>query len=128
MVIDCPKNVVPTGGAAVDAAFSTRRTVRFHASHTDATSLYLLLGQADGTPMMLTHMDPAGRDEWVLSVRLTPGVYRYRYYANDGGITRYVPPEEPGDLPFQMVGLDALFVVPAAPKATGTPTKRMRGN
>jgi 1,4-alpha-glucan branching enzyme len=128
VVIDHPNSFERSGAEAVGTVASMRQRVRFRASSPDATSLYLLVGQADGSPTMLAQMDQVERGQWALSVPLTPGVYRYRCYANDGAMTRYVPPVEPGDLPFQMAGLDALFVVPAAPKVIGAQSNRIRGN
>jgi hypothetical protein len=83
------------------------RVVRFNASQA-ARQVYVLIAQADGSPLILTQMEPVSTSQWTLALRLPPGVYRYRFYAHDGYVTTYLRPrlEEQVDAAFVVARWD----------------------
>jgi hypothetical protein len=85
----------------------------------DARQLYLQLSNHAGQGIGLFKMEPLGhQSRWGLTLRLKPGTYHYRYYADCGCVTTYVHPRQAGDTPLPMDGLDAVLTVPAAADST----------
>ena len=86
------------------------RRVRFN-MRCAARNIYLLIGGEDGKSKALHQMEDEGHGQWQLDLTLNAGTYRYRYYADDDGITTYVKADEADDIPIQMDGFDAVLTV-----------------
>jgi 1,4-alpha-glucan branching enzyme len=71
----------------------------------------LVIGDESGNARSMHQMDKDKESRWQLTLRLSPGRYRYRYYADHGGAALYVRPDEAEDLPLLMEGLDAVLTV-----------------
>ena len=96
-------------------------SVRF-SMRCDAGQIYLLIGGEDGQPRAFHQMERGKVGRWDLVLRLGPGTYRYRYYAENGVVTTYVRPDEADVTPVRMDGLDAVLTVPSAvpPRGKGS--------
>lgn len=81
-----------------------------------ATHVYVLLGRDNHCASMLHQMEETSPGRWGLTLRLAPGTYRYRYFANKGDVMTYVPPDEAEDGPVRMSAADAVLQVRAASK------------
>jgi hypothetical protein len=64
----------------------------------------------DGEASALHQMTPGPNGHWTIRLRLRAGTYRYRYYACDQGVIRYVRPADVDDAPSRMEGLDSLLL------------------
>ena len=73
-----------------------------------ARQLYILVRARPGMMYVLSQMEPAEQDQWRLWLRLPPGTYRYRYYADLGGPVSYVSPAEVEDVENTMRRFDAV--------------------
>jgi hypothetical protein len=102
---------VDGGSRSVAGRREELRVVRFNASQA-ARQVYVLIAQADGSPLMLTQMEPVSASQWTLALRLPPGVYRYRFYAHEGYSKTYLPPTREEKVPMHVAGMDAVFIVP----------------
>ena len=87
---------------------AVRFSMRWPAWH-----VWLVIGDETGSARQIHQMEEGQENRWSLTVRLRPGVYRYRYYAQHGTATMHVRPDEAEELPLQMDGLDALLTVSA---------------
>jgi hypothetical protein len=77
-----------------------------------ARQIYLLIGAA-GAAKALLQMEPRGSDRWRLTLRLTPGAYRYRYYSVNDRVTTCSPPADSDDAPVRLSRSDAVLHVSA---------------
>jgi hypothetical protein len=75
-----------------------------------AEQVHVSIRDFDGGTSALHQMTPGPNDHWTISLRLRAGTYRYRYYACDCGVTRYVRPAEVDDAPSRMDGLDSFLL------------------
>jgi len=93
------------------AAGKIRQPVTFRVT-LRAAEVYLFVGGSDGdfvTPMRRV----TETDQFERTLRLTPGRYRYRYYASDGDTTVYVSPADVEEVPPAMDGMNAVLEVRA---------------
>jgi hypothetical protein len=87
-----------------------------------AKRVYLRLATKDDAVIGLFEMELLECSRWALNLRLRPGTYHYRYYADCGRVTTYVYPGEVEDIPRPMCGLDAILdVLPTGVTATSVP-------
>jgi hypothetical protein len=74
-----------------------------------ADEVHLLL--KGPTSSLLTELDRTRTDHFALTLRLTPGAYRYRYYLTRDGVTTYAAPSDHASI--TMHGFDGLLTVHA---------------
>jgi hypothetical protein len=75
-----------------------------------AAQVYLLLGGDSGALKMIP-LHETEREEWETRLHLPPGVYRYRFYVDDGVRLVYVAPSEMTGR--HTAGLDGRLLVPS---------------
>jgi hypothetical protein len=87
----------------------TQEKTRFSFRH-PAEQAYLLLADAAGNVKALERMALSG-DRWILTLLLSPGTYRYRYYVTKGGaIVHLSPADAQSDRQvIHLKGMDAVF-------------------
>jgi hypothetical protein len=83
--------------------------VTFKVRHSTAEFFVLIAMRGGGS--YLTVMEPTAEGSEV-TVRLPPGVYRYRYYLVKRDTTVYFSPRDAADGFVEMDGLDAVLRVP----------------
>ena len=80
-----------------------------------SAQVHLRLAHGDGTGARFFKMKLQHPGRWGLTLTLVPGIYRYRYYADDGQVTTYVSPRDADDSAggpaTAMEGLDAILFV-----------------
>lgn len=86
---------------------------RFRITHAALGMFVVLRGEHGGT-QICSQMDHLGEDQWELTLRLRPGLYRYRYYTVHERVTTYVSPQDVETEPVRMCGLDGLLTVTAS--------------
>jgi hypothetical protein len=88
-----------------DADESGLQTVTFYLRRR-AEHAYVLISRPDFA--LLTQLEEDSDEEWSVTLRLAPGVYRFRYYVNSDGVTTYCSPSE-SHTDIEMQGLDGLL-------------------
>src|SRR5687768_18060081 len=83
-----------------------RQPVDFEADCT-ADEVYLLLKSP--TTSLLMQLDRTSPDHFALTLKLSPALYRYRYYVSRDGVTTYAAPSDHASV--AMHGLDAVLTV-----------------
>jgi hypothetical protein len=75
-----------------------------------AQQVYLGVAGQDGIATAIHQMTPGLDDDWNLDLKLRPGTYRYRYYADHGGNGQALALDEVQDVSIQMDHGDAFLL------------------
>jgi hypothetical protein len=89
----------------------TLGTVKLDA-HSAGQEVYVLVADHTGRCIMLTQMNALGNNRWQITLRLIPGLYRYRFYVRSDRTITYLSPADAARHPIRMSGFDAMVRVP----------------
>lgn len=97
-----------------EPAARAEKVVTFRAT-VDADKLLVMLSDAQGHSQVLLPMERTyGTSNWTLTRPMRPGSYRYRYYAQRGGLMVYLSPADANDANCLIDGTEGILTVDSA--------------